>query len=824
MKSLRNRFALISAQLEAYLTTHAFTILFTIFYALAVFLMFVLGFQTEFIRREIREIPAVNFSLVGIWFLSLARGTGYTLNLNTPIVLLLSARLVFTRLRRMSVGNILPLDAAFPDLHIVVGYVILFSVFIHASFHMTWILLENGWESGIFHFTFSVVTGFTLLLIMAVIVFMGQPKIRSKYFRLFRILHVGGAFLFFGVLIFHGSFRQVPETYKWVTIPIVIYVVDRIFRRFKAANAEISLTAENAEILGDILTLRVPKPFMFQAGQYAEIQVPSIGIEWHPFTIASAPHEKLTTFFIKAVGDWTGELKSQMMMRLSGEEDTPLRVKVRGPYGAPAQHVEGYEKVVLISGGVGATPFTAICKDLHRKNVVYNMFHENTDEENTGPLYSALLKFDERIKIAISSLFGIDVIKFDEGDERKGVFAADMLNLTNNLRGQSQDGSNPQIESDLSTPGEDEEGLGKNHEMNEEEFLKRISTVAPEHEELVLKRISTTALREGEKRKRSAGMHDLRAKLLAFLHTARVQFLLLVLLIFRMGVAAVGDIIRKSEPILGETVYNPLDAWVPIADISLGSAFGFILILTIILELSFMGKRYFSSAPRVFDLFGFIPLTLVSIGISAALIIEGTEDLYLAFQVNSGGVLSLLFILMAIRLHRAVRLRSLLTDTTPAMLSEGKEPEVDFVWTTRHENDDEWIRKELAPLTGGTELRLHRYVTRAKEVDVETGANILTSAHAGRPEWDQMFQKIAASTKSRSTIGVFFCGPKPMGKAVQGALRKAEIVSNLKAAYLTRTSGSTLLKDLGVPNVSVLRKLERRGCGIRFVFKEENFS
>lgn len=853
MPSIKSKLALLSARLEAYLTTHAFTILFTAIYALAVFLMFVLGFQTEFIDNP-------SFTTTGLWFISLARGTGYTLNMNTTLVLLLSARLLFTRLRDGPLANILPLDAAFPDLHIVVGYVIAISVVFHGSFHMAWILIENGWRGGIFGFTFTVITGFCLLLTMVVIIVMGQPKIRKKHFRAFRILHVGGAFVFFLLLVFHGNLRQEPETFKWITGPMILYCIDRILRRAKAATSMLSLTAENAEIQDDIIVLRVPKPFQFQAGQFAEIQVPTISIEWHPFTIASAPHEKYTTFFIKAVGDWTGKLKQEMIDRLTGDESNPLKVQVRGPYGAPAQHVEGYERVVLVSGGVGATPFAAICKDLHRKNVVNNLFNEKMSRPADGT-YGVLNQLDERVKAAISNLFGIDTMTFDHGDELKGVFAANMLNLTTesygNLSGSEGD---VQISKPLPVKKVVGNGFDSGYETQSSgramsnmtsyssasEFHRENDVGVPvvskwmkssfekarqdkfsssEDEEDVIKRISTAAQLQGGKRKNMVHMYEGKAKLLAFLHTARVQLILLLILLLRMGVAGVGDIIRKRLE-FGETidkVFDPIEPWVQITDISLGAVFSFILILTIALEISYMGLRYFSVAARCFDVFAFVPLTLFSLALSIKILLQGPTEDHIFFIVNSGAVLPLLFILLTFRLHRAVRLRSLLTGKKP-VLHEGKVPEVDFVWTTREEADDVWLRNELSPLAGGTELRLHRYVTRTKEVDVEAGAEILTSTHAGRPDWDEVFQKIAATATSRSTIGVFFCGPKTMGSAVQAALRKAEIASHLRAAYLSRTPEKVLLSDLGIPRGFLLRRLQRRGCGIRFVFREENFS
>lgn len=78
------------------------------------------------------------------------------------------------------------------------------------------------------------------------------------------------------------------------------------------------------------------------------------------FTMASAPHEKNMIFFIKNSGDWTSTLydlcKTGLHPRTRAKVES-FEILVRGPHGAPAQHYGQYDKILLISGGVGATPF-----------------------------------------------------------------------------------------------------------------------------------------------------------------------------------------------------------------------------------------------------------------------------------------------------------------------------------------------------------------------------------------------------------------------------------------------------------------------------------
>lgn len=78
------------------------------------------------------------------------------------------------------------------------------------------------------------------------------------------------------------------------------------------------------------------------------------------FTMASAPHDDEFVFFVKNAGDWTTALHKickQGLNPRTGNNLSSFDIRVRGPYGAAAQHVCQYDKILLISDGVGAAPF-----------------------------------------------------------------------------------------------------------------------------------------------------------------------------------------------------------------------------------------------------------------------------------------------------------------------------------------------------------------------------------------------------------------------------------------------------------------------------------
>ena len=62
----------------------------------------------------------------------------------------------------------------------------------------------------------------------------------------------------------------------------------------------------------EVLALKVQKPpgFEYKSGQWVRISCSALGsMEFHPFTMTSAPHEKDLTFHIRAVGPWTTNLR-----------------------------------------------------------------------------------------------------------------------------------------------------------------------------------------------------------------------------------------------------------------------------------------------------------------------------------------------------------------------------------------------------------------------------------------------------------------------------------------------------------------------------------
>ncbi|KFR11897.1 NADPH oxidase 3 [Opisthocomus hoazin] len=135
-----------------------------------------------------------------------------------------------------------------------------------------------------------------------------------------------------------------PVAWKWVLSPMVLYICERIVR-FWRFQQEVVITKVVTHSSG-VLELQMKKRgFKMGPGQYIFLQCPSVSqLEWHPFTLTSAPEEDFFSVHIRVVGDWTTAL-----FKAFGAEEKAFkelwmlpRVAVDGPYGSATTDVFHY--------------------------------------------------------------------------------------------------------------------------------------------------------------------------------------------------------------------------------------------------------------------------------------------------------------------------------------------------------------------------------------------------------------------------------------------------------------------------------------------------
>ncbi|KAF3831217.1 hypothetical protein GH733_000840 [Mirounga leonina] len=160
-----------------------------------------------------------------------------------------------------------------------------------------------------------------------------------------------------------------PSAWKWVLGPVVLYACERIIR-FWQFQQEVVITKVVSHPSG-VLELHMKKRnFKMAPGQYVLIQCPSVSrLEWHPFTLTSAPQENFFSVHIRAAGDWTEAL----CKAFGAEGPAPQelwslpRLAVDGPFGTALTDVFHYPVSVCIAAGIGVTPFASLLKSIWYK-------------------------------------------------------------------------------------------------------------------------------------------------------------------------------------------------------------------------------------------------------------------------------------------------------------------------------------------------------------------------------------------------------------------------------------------------------------------------
>eukprot|EP01087_Luapelamoeba_hula_P007878 TRINITY_DN1936_c0_g1_i1.p1 TRINITY_DN1936_c0_g1~~TRINITY_DN1936_c0_g1_i1.p1 ORF type:complete len:501 (+),score=60.35 TRINITY_DN1936_c0_g1_i1:83-1585(+) len=242
--------------------------------------------------------------------------------------------------------------------------------------------------------------------------------VRRRFFEVFYYTH-HLFIVFIGLAIAHNfltvGWNFTTDLLMYYILPgVILYIIDRIvrFRRSRVETDLVSLTHQPGGILfsGRVTRLEVLRADMsYEPGQFCFINIPAVSrLEWHPFSIASAPHEKTLRFIIQAKNklSWSDKLyklaykttdeaatpfSSYKGFRLAGRKQElsfsgTVEVKVDGPYGDFSYYYSTAQVVVLIGGGIGITPLISILKHLVHKMTSRSRSPSNHRQEQQYPV------------------------------------------------------------------------------------------------------------------------------------------------------------------------------------------------------------------------------------------------------------------------------------------------------------------------------------------------------------------------------------------------------------------------------------------------------
>ncbi|KAG5472381.1 hypothetical protein LSCM1_03780 [Leishmania martiniquensis] len=259
-----------------------------------------------------------------------------------------------------------------------VGHVVAFYVS-YASFGY---LLQNlntvsnrVCKKGVFDdYSVLVATWTTWFLLIAMGVF-GLSFVRRRYYELFYYTHLAATYMTLPVMVFHAS-----AGWMYLLPGMTVFLADQLVRVWQRS-AVVRLV--HARVISEDTTelaFSVPGRWDMRRvhpGQYVLVCVPELtALQWHPFTLTNVVDAESveaggsrvsaagTVFYVhvKSMGPrtWTGRLYDLVRR---GEEIT---MAVEGPCGTPVDY-HRYDRIVLIAGGVGASPCISIFGSLLRQ-------------------------------------------------------------------------------------------------------------------------------------------------------------------------------------------------------------------------------------------------------------------------------------------------------------------------------------------------------------------------------------------------------------------------------------------------------------------------
>nr|XP_015209396.1 PREDICTED: NADPH oxidase 3 [Lepisosteus oculatus] len=222
------------------------------------------------------------------------------------------------------------------------------------------------------------ISGISGLVIAVVLVLMATSStelVRRSSYELFWLTHHLFVVFFIGLVV-HGTGQIVRgQTRESLSRHNVSYCRDHVDEWGNVTQCPVPRFAGNSPAVvahpSHVLELQMRKDgFKMEPGQYVFLQCPAISrLEWHPFTLTSAPEEDYFSVHVRLKGDWTEALRAAFVdhRRSTGFPQLP-RMAVDGPFGSASSDVFRYRVSVCIGAGIGVTPFASVLKSLWYKS------------------------------------------------------------------------------------------------------------------------------------------------------------------------------------------------------------------------------------------------------------------------------------------------------------------------------------------------------------------------------------------------------------------------------------------------------------------------
>ncbi|KAJ7918000.1 NADPH oxidase [Mycena leptocephala] len=343
----------------------------------------------------------------GVTF-TIARAAALVLHVDVIFILLPVCRNFISIVRRSPLGDIIPFDKNI-TFHKATGWAIVVGSVVHTLAHIVNLYRltmsdgsarTTGQRIAFFlsaNFTIGpLITGWLMWICLGVMVWFAMEKRRNaKNGGFERFWYTHHLFIpFFVLWQLHGMFCMIqPDRppycssntigvfWRYWLIGGVIWIFERILREVRSRH--VTYISKVIQHPSNVMELQIKKEKTnVRAGQYIFINCPEISLlQWHPFTLTSAPEEDYISVHIRVVGDFTralaqavgcdfesigkkGEAKVVNVNASKAINRILPRIMIDGPFGTCSEDFLNYETVFLVGAGIGVTPFASILKSI----------------------------------------------------------------------------------------------------------------------------------------------------------------------------------------------------------------------------------------------------------------------------------------------------------------------------------------------------------------------------------------------------------------------------------------------------------------------------
>lgn len=270
--------------------------------------------------------------------------------------------------------------------HHVNGFLALLFIFLHPVF----LALGYGQRTGrsllgqmIAFFSWDdMPLAYLSLLVFIVAVFLSYRQIKKKYkYELWYVIHLS---LYLAIFWAFGHQLEIGHDLQNTLFAVYWYALYFIFfgalvlgralpplynfyrHRFKVED----VVSENDFCCSIYISGRNLESFKFKAGQHASFRfLNNSAWQSHPFSFSSAYNGKYLRITVKALGDFTKNLKDKIKI---GDY-----VMVAGAYGDFYLPENKETKLAFVAGGVGITPFIAMSQEAKEKEMNFKLLWSN---------------------------------------------------------------------------------------------------------------------------------------------------------------------------------------------------------------------------------------------------------------------------------------------------------------------------------------------------------------------------------------------------------------------------------------------------------------